>query len=115
MKKFRQYLQDDEPITLVAKDKKLRRHKPPKDITDKDLYDTETIDELAIKPNTARLFAIALISNVLKTRDKVQQKDDIDSKINELSVLMTQVAYMLLLTIATDQNDPTLLRKIRRR
>ena len=115
MKKFRQYLQDDEPISLAAKDRKLRRLKPPKDITDKDLYDTETINEIAIKPNTARLFAIALISNVLKTRDKVQQSDKIESKINELSVLMTQVAYMLLLTIATDQNDPTLLRKIRRR
>tara|TARA_R110002074_G_scaffold361031_1_gene534021 strand:- start:85 stop:417 length:333 start_codon:yes stop_codon:yes gene_type:complete len=107
MKRFRQYIQDqkeEEILTSVAKEKKSIRHKDHKHKLQ--------INEVSIKPNTARIIAITLISRLHTIRNKIKSEKNISNKINNLTDLIAQVAYLEMLSIATDQNDPNLLRKI---
>lgn len=87
----------------------MRRFRP---FNDDELFD---LDEAAIKPQTARIFAFALLSRVLSHRQAVKNASDTEAKLDALSDLVADVAYVALLQIATDQNDPNLLRKLPRR
>jgi glutamine cyclotransferase len=118
MKAFYQYLNDSadtEIETLLSKSRRLMKKRRDKEITDDELYEYLTLDEVSIKPTTARVVALALISKLLNRRTKVKQEEDLANKINHLADLNADVSYLLLLVIATEQNDPRLLRKIPKR
>jgi hypothetical protein len=107
MKSFKSFMTDaldDEISTLAALDKKRRRRKAPDDI-----------NEVSIKPNTARLFSYALLTRAHNHRNAVRSSDDTNAKLNALADLMTDAVYLSLVSIATDQSDPMILRKIPRR
>ena len=70
---------------------------------------------LALKPETARIFAFALISRVMSHRNDVHNATGAEAKIDKMSDLVTDIAYIALLQIAMYQNDSRLLRKIPRR
>ena len=76
--------------------------------------DDDQINEAALKPSTARSFALMLTARMIEHRKRVKAATDIGEKIDHLSDLISDAAYMSLLSIAVDQNDPNLLRKIRR-
>jgi hypothetical protein len=72
------------------------------------------INEIALKPSTARSFALVLTARMVEHRKRVKSATDANEKIDHLSDLVSDAAYMSLLSIAVDQNDPSLMRKIRR-
>ena len=78
-----------------------------------DFLDSEQLDEIAIKPSTARIFAIALISRVISRKKAVQSTDDTNAKLNALADLTADAAYLSALSVAIDQNDPSILRKLK--
>lgn len=75
----------------------------------------QELDEIAIKPQTARIFAFSLLSRALSHRQAVKNESDPAAKLDALADLVADVAYVALLQIATDQNDPSILRKLPRR
>ena len=78
-----------------------------------DFLDSDQLDEIAIKPSTARMFAIALISRVISRKKAVQSTDDTNAKLNALADLTADAAYLSALSVAIDQNDPTIMRKLK--
>jgi hypothetical protein len=72
------------------------------------------INEAALKPTTARTIALMLTARMIEHRKRVRGATDTSEKIVHLSDQVSDAAYMSLLSIAVDQNDPNLLRKIRR-
>ena len=72
------------------------------------------INEIALKPSTARAIALMVTARMIEHRKWVKSATDTNEKIDHLSDLVSDAAYMSLLSIAVDQNDPNLLRKIRR-
>jgi len=115
MKRFKQYLQDandDKILTLVSKEKKDRRKKDDKDTIQNEPNEDESLNEVSIKPNTARIIALMLLARINTIRSKAKSEESLTVKINHLTDLMTQMSYLAILNIATDQSDATLLRKI---
>ena len=72
------------------------------------------INEIALKPSTARAIALMVTARMIEHRKRVKAATDTNEKIDHLSDLVSDAAYMSLLSIAVDQNDPNLIRKIRR-
>jgi hypothetical protein len=72
------------------------------------------INEIALKPSTARAIALMVTARMIEHRKWVKSATDTNEKIDHLTDLVSDAAYMSLLSIAVDQNDPNLLRKIRR-
>jgi hypothetical protein len=78
-----------------------------------DFLDTEQLDEIAIKSSTARMFALGLIRRVISRKKAVQSTDDTNAKLNALADLTADAAYLSALSVAIDQNDPTIMRKLK--
>jgi hypothetical protein len=76
--------------------------------------DEDQINEIALRPSTSRAFALMLTARMLQHRKNVRNATDLNDKLDHLSDLVSDAAYMSLLSIAVDQNDPSLMRKIRR-
>lgn len=89
--------------------------KPDLDDELESILESIDINEIAIKPQTARVLSYALLSRVLSSKSRIESERDVSKKIDLLAELQTNNAYLAILQIAIDQNDPTLLRKIRRR
>jgi hypothetical protein len=76
--------------------------------------DDDQINEIALKPSTARAVALMVTARMVEHRKRVKSATDTNEKIDHLSDLVSDAVSMSLLSIAVDQNDPGLLRKIRR-
>ena len=76
--------------------------------------DDETLNEISLKPSTARAFALMLTARMLQHRKNVRSATDTNDKLDHLSDLISDAAYMSLLSVAVEQNDASLMRKIRR-
>jgi hypothetical protein len=74
----------------------------------------DAINEVALKPSTARAFALMLTVRMTGHRKQVRSATDVGEKIDHLSDLISDAAYMSLLGVAIEQGDQSLLRKIRR-
>lgn len=79
------------------------------------LIESVDINEVSIKPQTARVLAYALLAQVLSRQNEIQRETDINKKLNLIADQNRYNAYLSILQIAIDSNDPQLLRKIRRR
>ena len=97
MKTFKQYLSED-----------------MNDISLNELLQTD-INEIAIRPTTARAISVALIARILNQRKDVQSAPDLETKIDRVADLIASTSYLSILQIATDQNDINLIRRIPRR
>jgi hypothetical protein len=76
--------------------------------------DGDAINEVALKPSTARAFALMLTIRMQEHRKRVRNAVDVGEKIDHLSDLISDAAYMSLLGVAVEQGDQSLLRKIRK-
>ena len=73
------------------------------------------LDELSLRPCTARILAIAILARISAHRTAVKKTSDPNTKIDALADLIADTAYLSALQIAVDQNDPALIRQIPRR
>jgi hypothetical protein len=78
------------------------------------LLESVDIHETSIKPQIARVISYAILASVISRQNAIQRESDINKKLNLLAEQNRYNAYLSILQIAIDQNDPTLLRKIRR-
>jgi hypothetical protein len=52
-------------------------------------------------------------SRVISRKKAVQSTDDTKAKLNALADLTADAAYLSALSVAIDQNDPTIMRKLK--
>jgi hypothetical protein len=76
--------------------------------------DEGAISEVTLKPSTARTFALMLTIRIQGHRKRVRSAIGVGEKIDHLSDLISDAAYMSLLGVAIEQGDQSLLRKIRK-
>ena len=78
-------------------------------------FQREDLKEIySVKPTTARVLSLALITKCLNARKAVKAAETNEEKCDALSDMILNNAYLLLLSIAIDQNDATLIKKIKR-
>ena len=102
-------------LTMVAKDKEIRKRKAVEDITAADFRESHDLAEIAIKPKTARILSLAVLARILGRKKAVITATDTNEKLNNLAELVADSAYLSLINIAIDQNDFTIIRKVPRK
>lgn len=76
----------------------------------------DILDEIyAVKPATARYLSIALLTKLMNSRKEVKSADTTDAKLDALSDMLLHASYLDVLSIAIDQNDATLIKRVRRK
>jgi hypothetical protein len=75
----------------------------------------DDLNELKVKPRTARVFSLFLLTRILNKRKQLKTEEDISKKLDYIADMLLEVSYFSTLMIAIDNNDPTLLQKVRKR
>lgn len=79
----------------------------------KEFFNEEDLQEVAIKPQTARFVALALLTKIIRDKKKVATADTTDRKIDALSDMIVDGAYLSALAVAVEQGDGLILRRLR--
>jgi hypothetical protein len=64
-----------------------------------------------IKPSRSRSVALLLAIRIHRLRDRLKRSNDVGKKLDIAADLITTIAYLNLLMIATDADDPNLLQR----
>lgn len=74
----------------------------------------DELDEVySVKPTTARYLSLALLTKLLNSRKEVQSAETTEDKLDALSDMLLHASYLDVLSIAINQNDPRLIKKVR--
>ena len=76
--------------------------------------ETHILTEIkGLRPSTARVAALAIITNIMGKRKLVKQASNVEEKIDALSDLVVTNSYLTLLAVAMDNVDRGLLAKLK--
>jgi hypothetical protein len=76
----------------------------------------DMLDEIySVKPATARYLSLALLTKLLNSRKEVKSAETTEDKLDALSDMILHASYLDVLSIAIDQNDARLIKKVKPR